>query len=182
MKRVVWKEGDVVLLKLNEKLFTVGQMLTAPYMLFFQLDSTNGIISGVDLNEVPELFIVPVANNFLQARGIEKIKKGVIPKRSVRVPVLWIQAKLWPRGEFVWKGGDLVRIDPEKGDLGINNPIVKRDISANDRDTLEKYELTNVWTDHPLTPRLVVSIREGRNFDPLKEKIFFGKDSHGIMG
>lgn len=182
MKRVVWKEDDLVLLKLDEDLYTVGQMLKSPYMVFFHLKSGDGRFADIDLNGVPELFIVPVANNFLQQRGVEKIKRGVIPKRDVEIPGLWIYPKMWPRGDYVWKGGDLVRIDPEVGNLGMDNPVVKRDIDPNDRETLEKYELTNVMTDHPLTPRLILSLREGRNVDPLKEKIFFGKDSHGIIG
>lgn len=181
MKRVVWKVDDVVLLKLTKDLFTIGQMLKSPYMLFFHVESHDGKFVAIDLNEVPKLFIVPVVRHFLQYRGVEKIKHGVTPRRDVELPVLWIRPGPGPIGGYVWKGGDLVRIDPVVGDLGMSNPVVKRNISPDDADTLGKYELTNVQTDHPLTPRLIASLREGRNVDPLKEKIFFGEDSRGIM-
>ncbi|EMJ61025.1 hypothetical protein LEP1GSC051_2980 [Leptospira sp. P2653] len=37
MKRVVWKEGDLVSLKLKDDLYTFAQMCRSPYMRFFDL-------------------------------------------------------------------------------------------------------------------------------------------------
>jgi hypothetical protein len=85
-------------------------------------------------------------------------------------------------GDYVWKGGDLVRIDPEVDSLGMDNPVVKREIDPSDREALETFEMTNVVTDHPLTPRLILCLKGGRNVDPFKQKIFFGKDDYGIVG
>lgn len=182
MKRIVWKANDVVLLELREGLFSVCQMLgPSSYMAFFQLSNTTGDFAGTDLNEVPELFIVSVANNFLRNRGVEKIKKGVVAKRDVEIPTLWLDPKMWPKGDYVWKNADLVEIDPEVGSLGINNPVVQKDITKDDTDILDSYELTNVMTDFPLADRLILCLEQRRNVDPLKEQIFFGDDSNGII-
>lgn len=181
MKRVVWKENAVILLELKEGFYTLSQMLQSPYMLFFRVSNTDGDFSGTDLNNVSQLFIVPVANNFLKKRGVEKLKSGVVEKKDVEIPTLWIDPNMWPKGDYVWKGGDLVRIDPKVGSLGMNNPVVKANVSPDDRETLESYELTNVMTDIPLTPRLILCLEQGKYVDPLKEKIFFGTDSNGIV-
>jgi hypothetical protein len=47
MKRVVWKEADLVLLQLEDDLFTLGQMLRSPYMQFYHLQSRDGRFSEV---------------------------------------------------------------------------------------------------------------------------------------
>lgn len=184
MKRVVWKETALVLLELEAGRYTIGQMLRDPYMLFFRTEREDGDFSGLDLNEVPALFIVPVARDFLQKRGVKKIEKGVEPRRDVEVPERWLQAKLGPPGGYVWKGGDLVRIDPEVGDAGMANEVLKRDLDPHDpedRRIIEEHELTNVLADHPLTQRLILSLEEGENVDPLKQKVFFGEDPYGVI-
>ena len=182
LKRFVWKEGGLASFKLKEDLFTIGQMLKSPYLLFFKVKSSDGKYNPIDLNEAPELFTVPVTRSFLQRRGVEKIKKGVVAKSNPILYEYWIQPRIWYGGDYVWKGGDLVKIDPKVGDLGMDNIVINRDIDPDDKEILEKYELTNVLTDKFLTARLILCLEHGKNIDPLKEKIFFGTDQYGLFG
>ncbi len=137
--------------------------------------------NNIDLNNVPELFTVPVTRDFLQRRAIEKIRKGVIPKHDPILSEYWIHPRDWFRGEYVWKGGDLVKIDHRVGNLGINNVVIKHNIDPNDKDILDKYEITNILTDKFVVARLILCYEHNKNIDPLKEKIFFGKDSYGLF-
>ncbi|HMB91052.1 MAG TPA: hypothetical protein VKP65_09415 [Rhodothermales bacterium] len=182
MKRFVWKEGGLASFKLKEDLYTIGQMLKNPYFIFFKVSSEDGPFDGIDLNETPVLFTIPVARDFMQQRAVEKIKEGVVPRDNPKLPTLWIQARNCFQCDYPWKGGDLVKIDPEVGNRGIMNPVVKRDIDPDDTETLEQYELTHIWTDKFLTARLILSLERGENIDPLKEKIFFGTDAYGLFG
>lgn len=42
MKRIVWKEGNLVSLKLKDDLYTFAQMCRSPYMRFFDLSCVDG--------------------------------------------------------------------------------------------------------------------------------------------
>ena len=176
-KRVVWKDDAVIVLKLNDELFTVGQMLNDPYVMFFSLWKTSDDFVALNLNETDELFTIPVARDFLQLRMVRKITKDVISRTPVELSRLWIRPRDWNQGEYVWKGGDLVRIEPDVGDLGMDNPIVKPDIAPNDADTLDRYELTNIWTDAYLVPRLSLCHKYNRNIDPPKREDLSRKGS-----
>src|SRR5262245_52857284 len=154
LKRIVWKENDLVNIRLKENLFTIGQLLRAPYILFFKLSNENGEWNGVDLDRVPELFSVSVARDFLQKTVTGKIKNGVKPKSDAAVPALWIKPKLWFGGGLPWKGGDLIKVDPAVGVTG-SDEIVKKDIQPSDKEILDKYELTNMWSYGDLAERLI---------------------------
>lgn len=178
--RVVWKSSTVVSLQLRDDLYTVAQMLKDPYLMFFYVKHDTDDFSGLDLNREKELFVIPVARDFLQRRGVAKLK-NVTPRSNADVPEIWIRPKIAFGSSYPFKGGDLVRIDPKTGDLGLQNEVVKANISPDDKDTLSKYELTNVWTDSHLVPRLMLCLEKSQNIDPLKEKIILGRDSHGII-
>lgn len=176
LKKVVWKEGALLTFQLKENLFTIGQMLKDPYVCFYAISRTEPDIKP---QEEKILFIVPVARNFLQKRTVKKENK---PKnlKKVDLPSIWIRPIDNNQGGFPWKGGDLVEIDHSVGDLGIDNKVIKYNIDNSDKDTLSKYELTNIWTDGALLARLILCFEKNQSIDPLKEKIFFGKDSYGI--
>lgn len=173
-KRFIWKEGGIVSFKVKEDLFTIGQMLKSPYVCFFQIQSPDGTFADVDLNATLELFVIPVARDFLQKRLYERISEGVKAKQDLALPELWIMPKMAFGGDFPWKGGDLVKIDHAVGDLGMANKVVKRSIKADEKEILEKYELTSVWTDQGLVERLILCFGSGKNINPFKDRIFFG--------
>jgi hypothetical protein len=178
-KRVVWKEGDVVSLKLREGLFTVGQMCRSPYMAFFNVKSADGQFGELDLNQVSFFCVIPVARDFLQRRVEGKLKQ-VVAKSDVSIPLLWLSPQRAYAQKFIWRGADLVKIDPQTGDLGMRNPIVKRNFQPRDDEELNKYEVTNVRTDGGLVARLIVSLERGANLDPFRAKVLLGKDPYGV--
>ena len=180
-KRVVWKAGDLICIKLRDDLFTVAQMARSPYLAFFNVKGATGAFEGVDLNEKTLFFVIPVAQDFIQKRVEGKIKKGVEPRKKIVIPQLWIDAKTDYASKFMWKGGSLVEFDPEKGgNRGINNRIVELNFEPQDDDELNRYEVTNVRTDGGLVQRLIVCLELGRNVDPFKEKMMRGTDPYGV--
>ena len=145
-KRVVWKEGDVVSLKLRDGLFTVGQMSVSPHMAFFNVKSTDGQFGDLNLNQAQFFFVIPVARNFLQNRVEGKLQR-VVAKTAVAPASLWLSPHAAYAEKFMWRGADLVEIPPEIGDRGIANRIVKRNFQPKDAEELNKYEVTNIRTD-----------------------------------
>jgi hypothetical protein len=65
-KRVTWKESAVVSLKLDQSMFTLGQMLHSPYMRFFNVQNETGVWRDLDLSRAEILFCVPVGQVVLQ--------------------------------------------------------------------------------------------------------------------
>ena len=180
-KRIVWKEGEIVLFRLSEHLYTVGQMARSPYLAFFNVNSVDGKFGDLDLNDTPMLFVAPVARNFLQRRAEGKLKVGVTPKMNLDVPRLWLHPKVDFDARPPFRGGDLVELDPKEGAGGSRMRTVKPDFRPRTDAELNKYELTAIRIDPELTARLVVCLKLGRNVDPYKEKIVRGKEPYGVF-
>lgn len=171
MKRVVWKEGDLVSLKLRNDLYTIGQMLRRPYMRFFDLRRPDGQWKGVDLNQVKTLFTLTVGNVVLQDLVDQKIKDKSVKPSHEPLERYWIRPRLGFDGGFPFKGGDLVDVDPNVG--YVDAPIVKGNLSiGRDSDVIAKHELVNMWGAHDLAERLIRYFETGRDHDPMKQKAF----------
>ncbi|AKP27046.1 conserved hypothetical protein [Leptospira interrogans serovar Manilae] len=168
MKRVVWKEGDLVSLKLKDDLYTFAQMLCSPYMRFFDLSCVNGDWKEIDFAQSKEIFCVLVGQIVLQKLVVEKIRGKSIQPYFQKY---WIRPRLNFEGGFPLKGGDLVEVDPNVG--YVHAPIVQEDLSIiRDLEIIQKYELVNMWGAKDLSERLVNYFETGRNSDSFKEKVF----------
>ncbi|EJO70262.1 hypothetical protein LEP1GSC132_0795 [Leptospira kirschneri str. 200803703] len=109
MKRVVWKEGDLVSLKLKDDLYTFAQMLRSPYMRFFDLSCIDGNWKEIDFAQSKEIFCVLIGQIVLQKLVVEKIRGKSIQPYFQKY---WIRPRLNFEGGFLFKGGDLVEVDP----------------------------------------------------------------------
>jgi hypothetical protein len=172
-KRIVWKNGDLVSLKLRDDLHTIGQMLTSPAMRFYKIKSSDGNWANIDLNKIEPLFRVFIGREVLQ-----KLVDRKIPASSVTPSVqpeerLWIKPYLNYGGPFPFKGGKLIELNPESGQGTASAPVVKENLNvATDRDLIEKHELTNMWGEAELRGRLTSFFDKALDLDEMKEKVF----------
>jgi hypothetical protein len=183
-KRVVWKEGDLVGIRLRENLFTIGQMLINPVMRFFDIANETGQWSAIDLNHTPILFRVFVGSVINKSLIHEKIRdKSVIPCARPYDPY-WIKPYTLTmdgahykgdRHSFPFLGGRIVAIDPGAPTASADIPTLQEDLSVvDDRKAIEALELTNMWGADDLSDRLCRYFDTGVNRDDLKFEVFPG--------
>ncbi len=170
-RSVTWKEDGIVSIKLRDDLFTLGQMLKFPYMRFFKLKSDEGRWHAIDLGNVEPLFCVQVGRVVLQELVAAKVKdRSVLPDRAP-LEKLWIRPHINYTPPPVFKGGDLIRVDPGVDDT--RAPVVKANLSfPKDREDIERYELTNMWGAQDLGERLRHFFDTGVDWNPLKAQGF----------
>ncbi|EKS6643755.1 hypothetical protein QCD58_002561 [Enterobacter hormaechei] len=182
--RVVWRNDDLVNVKLRDDLYTIGQMLNSPIMRFYNIFNNDGIWDDVDLNEIDVLFRVFISRDVISQLVIGKIKKKtVIPCSSYDEPY-WIKPYSLTmdaghykgdRFSFPFLGGKIICLDVNGGVGTTQAPVVKEDLSLPaDRELIERYELTNMWGGDGLSDRLCRFYDSGINRDDLKFEVFPG--------
>ncbi|MCA8432187.1 hypothetical protein [Burkholderia seminalis] len=107
LKKIVWSENSIFNVKLSENLFTIAQMRCNHLMQFFDVSSEDGAWSGVDLNTVPELFSIYVAENKLKPILVEKIDESRVAPNLRPAPKLMLSLRIDGSGEF---GADLIEL------------------------------------------------------------------------
>nr|NYT99316.1 hypothetical protein [Stenotrophomonas sp. SbOxS2] len=83
-------------------------------------------------------------------------------------------------GQYFKGGPDRLFFGGRLIDLGAGNdicvtqaPVVKQGLSIEeDREAIERYELTNMWGNHDLQDRLIRHFTSGVNRDDLKFEVF----------
>ena len=175
MARVVWQAHALVSIKLRDDLYTIGQMLASPTMKFFDIASKDGVWQAVDLNEVKPLFQGFIGQVVLKHLTVGKIKDKSIIASRIPAESLWLDAHINYDGGFVFKGGKLIDIGLD-GKIGTTKaPVIKQNLQLpEDREIIEKYELTNMWGDLDLSDRLCRYFDTGVNRDDLKFEVFPG--------
>lgn len=181
-KRIIWKVGDVVSIKLREDLYTLGQMLTSPVMRFYDISNSNGVWDSVDLNITPSLFRVFVGKAINKGLVVEKVQSRlVIPSDKPYEPhwikpyTLTMDEDHYPgqQGDFPFMGGRVIDLGPDGGVSTTSAPVVKEDLSLpDDRELIETLELTNMWGSEDLGDRLRRYFDSGVNRDDLKFEVF----------
>lgn len=182
-KRIIWKVGDLVNIKLRDDLYTIGQMLTSPAMRFYDISNSDGVWKNINLNDVTPLFRVFVGNVINKYLIAEKIKeKSVIASNKPYEPY-WIHPYSSMDGDhypgtkdsFLFMGGKIIDLSPD-GNISVTRaPVIKEDLTLpNDRELIEQYELTAMWGHEPLSDRLCRYFDTGINRDDLKFEVFPG--------
>ncbi|CFV32407.1 MULTISPECIES: hypothetical protein [Yersinia pseudotuberculosis complex] len=184
-KRIVWKENDLVSIKLRDDLYTIAQMLNRPEMRFYDISSSNGIWKNINLNEVNSLFRVFVASRVVLPNLVaEKIKDDTVIPKITPYERYWIKSYTLTmdrehyqgdRFSFPFLGGKIIDLGPD-GNVSVTQaPIIKEDLALpQDRELIEKYELTNMWGHEDLSDRLCRYFDTGINRDDLKFEVFPG--------
>lgn len=173
MARVVWKENGLVSIKLRDDLYTIGQMLVSPSMRFYDIASKDGVWKSIDLNKLNPLFQVFVGQVVMQKMVVEKIKEKSVISSNLPFEPLLIKPHICYDGGCPWRGGKLIDIGLD-GKIGTTvAPVIKQNLGLpEDREIIEKYELTNMWGDLDLSDRLCRYFDTGVNRDDLKFEIF----------
>jgi hypothetical protein len=183
-KRVIWKPNVLVSLKLRDNLFTIGQILNKVIMQFFDISNSDGVWKNVDLNKTPMLFRAFVLRAPIDGRITEKtVIPNFMPKDRYWIypysPIhKFYPGKYWERdGEnsFAFMGGELVDLGENFTLDSCSGILVKENLRLpEDKDIIEKYELTNMWSSESLTQRLVRYFDTGINRDDAKFEVFPG--------
>lgn len=168
-----WQVGGLLLIKVDEGLFTIAQMYPDTYLRFFDLRSEGEDFGSVDLNECQILFTV--AALAIRRKGEKALLIQDDRIRASKVPMerLFINAHLSSTGKFPWRGGELVDTEGRPVNAGLDQTVLIENLDAKkDRDIILKAELTNMWTYEDMILRLDRYFKTGVNIDQLKYKIF----------
>jgi hypothetical protein len=175
MARVTWKANALVHIKLRDDLYTVGQMLGSAFMRFFDIANKDGVWKNIDLNAVDPLFQVAVGQVVMQRLVIGKITDTSVIGSNRPFESLVIKPCLNYDGGFPFRGGRLVDIGPDGRTGSTTAPVVKENLHLpEDREIIERCELTNMWGDQDLSDRLCRYFDTGINRDDLKFEVFPG--------
>lgn len=181
MSRVPWKEGKVISIEARPGLYTLGQMLVFPYMLFFNEFSTSPKWADVDLSETTPLFLNGVVQQFISKSNVSYQKQ--IAPISVEYPTHWVSPGFDPVIREVWEGTPL---QMKVGYIGEHLSLIERDVTnprdtprrilatidRNDVETIDEHEVTALGSHPYLNERLYLCHLLGRNVDVLKDIMF----------
>jgi len=169
LKRLSCKEDDVIIIKINGHAYTLAQMRRNGIMQFFDIVRPVSEWSGVDLNDVPSLFFIFVAERGLGPIVVDKVPSSVVGRSKCPVPKTMLSAVIGNAGEY---GADLVELTDDFSSYGAR--IIKSGLNvAEDRDLIYRFELAGVQGDpEKIRKRLERYFEHGINWDSSKEFIF----------
>ncbi|STZ75766.1 hypothetical protein [Bergeriella denitrificans] len=171
------KKGEAIIFKLKENMYTIAQRLEGQIVRFFDIVKKDMEFDNLDLNNISILFEVMVATTFVESKFAVGKPKNVKPNTRSYVHY-WISPYTsmddnykGVNGSFPFLGGKLVDFSNEYF-YEADAPIVKANLDVtNDRDLIEKYELTNMWGE-AIIERLVRYFETGIDRDDLKFEVF----------
>lgn len=173
MKKVIWKDGALVSLKLRDDLYTIGQMLPSPVMRFFDVWNKNGIWHEIVLNQEKTLFSLFIGRVVLQRLVDSKIKDPSVVRSDDPPQKVWIKPYLNFNGGFPFKGGRLIDTGPDgRIDTTVATVLKENLAFPQDSEVIKNTELTNMWGAEDLGERLINYFDTGVDRNLLKEKIF----------
>lgn len=167
--KICCKENDVVSVKVNAEAFTLAQMRNNGIMQFFDMVRTENEWGGVDLNDVPSLFFIFVADKALSPIFVEKLSSDSVVRSLAPVPRRMLSAVIGNVGDY---GANLVELTDSFSSYGAN--IIKQDLKPEtDKDLLYRYEMAGVYGDpEKIGRRLERYFQTGINWDDSKSFIF----------
>jgi hypothetical protein len=176
-KRIIWRKNDLINICLSNNLYTIAQMLDSPIMCFYDIKNNDGIWNNIDLTNINILFVVLVNNSINKDFIVEKINGKIYIDKTLDqyfIKPYTIMDGFHYKGNknsFPFLGGKLIKYDPILG--SVHSPVIKEDLNiSQDKEIIEKYELTNMWGKEELRDRLVRYFSKGINRDDLKYEVF----------
>lgn len=186
MARIPWREGKVVSIETRPGVFALGQMLTDPYMLFFNLFSDSLDWPVVALDSTPHLFIKGVVRQFLfksNAKYQKHLKPAQVDLLIHRIspgfdPVIrevWTGTPLEMKVGYIGEHLSLVEVNlalPGREQDASKRTVIPT-IAPNDEQTIENHETAALEAYPYLNERLYLCHSLGRNVDVLKDLMFY---------
>ncbi len=174
MARIIWKDNGLINIKLRGDLYSIGQMLVSPTIRFYDISNKDGIWKDVDLNKVKPLFQA-YALAAAKRLAVGTIKEKTVIASTLPIDPFWIKPHFNYDGGYPFKGGRLVDTG-QGGEIDtMEAPTIKQNlVLPEDREVIEKVELTNLWLEKALCDRLCRYFDIGINRDDLKFEVFPG--------
>ena len=183
MSRVPWKEDKVISIETGSGIFVLAQMLRSPYLAIFDTFRTTNQWDDIYLDALRVLFCKAVTRQFISCSNVQR--QSIEPCHAIEYPRFWIEANpetvlavIWegtPEERSVWvfgkNGGKLIERDITLGGSQ-NRKVIQWTIPFSDRETINRYELTDIEVYPAFNERLYLCHALGRKVDPMKEIIF----------
>jgi hypothetical protein len=169
LKKIELKENEVVGVQLNPSLFTLAQMRVNGIMQFFDVSKSNNDWSGLDLNTIPALFYLFVAEKNMGSLFVEKIPSNVVTPSKIPVPKIMLTPIIGDAGKH---GAKLIELTDEYSSYEAK--VLKDNLDpTEDRDLIYTYELCGMYGDpKKIGKRLERYFESGINWDDSKKFLF----------
>jgi hypothetical protein len=183
MARIQWKENKILCVETRKGLFVLAQMLKEPYLLFFNIFSSEKDCRNLDPTSGQILFYTAVAREFLNSSNIIVHKLNAESRRDlcidrIKTESIYRKTRLWKGTEneieilILGHGGKLVRKDPYGSGMSKDELIVMNKIENSDTAAIDKFELDRMLFHPTLNERLYLCYKFGKNVDPIKDFVF----------
>jgi len=167
LKRIVWKNGKVISLKLRDDLYTLVQMRENHYLQFFKISQPHDEWNGIDLSKVDTLFFQYAATCVFKGLASKVVKKVTVDhKPSQKVMLSAIIGYSYCADLIELTGSQ----EPHEGTVIKHNLSIEEDL-----DLIYKYELSGmIGNPDKLKNRLLNFFENGINWDESKSFLFKG--------
>ena len=182
-KRLTWKVGGFLVIQIREGLYSIARMAGKTTLCVYNIFRESDHWDDVDWTRVEVLFEVFVGAVVQKNLGVRKIFIEGVRLELLARQRYWIDPYSsldvlhfkGGRGTFPFYGGRLIDVGVSENPETYGAPVIKHDLSVDeDREIIEKYELTNMWGDLDLADRLARYYDTGVNRDDLKFEVFPG--------
>lgn len=182
-KRIVWKLGDFVVIKVRGGLYTVANMVGKTVICVYDIFRSEDNWDDLDWSQVQPLFQVFVGGGVQKNLMVRKLLVEGVSPEFLRLQRYWIKPYTVAEpghfkgggGRFSFYGGRLIDVGDTDNPETYDAAVIKHDLSiGDDRHIIESHELTNTWGDLDLSDRLARYYDTGVNRDDLKFEVFPG--------
>lgn len=169
LKKTSCKEHDVISIKVKDGAFTIAQMRNNGIMQFFDIVRTDNEWEGLDLNDVPSLFFIFVADKALSPIFVEKLPSNMVARSAAPVPRKMLSAVIGNAGDY---GANLIELTDSFSSYGAK--VIKQDLKPEmDKDLIYRHEMAGTYGDpEKIRKRLARYFETGINWDDSKSFIF----------
>lgn len=163
------KENDVVSIRIKDGVFGVVQMRNNGIMQFFDVIRAENAWAGLDLNDVPSLFFIFVAEKMLSSIFLDKLSSNSVVRSVSPVPTRMLSAVIGNVGEY---GASLVELTESFESYGAK--VIKANLDPKvDTYLIYRHEMAGVYGDpEKIRKRLERYHDTGINWDDSKSFIF----------
>lgn len=169
LKSVKWVEDAVLVVKLDDTLFTLAQMRANGLMEFFDVFSANDDWRDCDLNSADLLFCIFVAEKRLKSLFVRVLEKDEVIVNQRPIPKQMLS--------FEWLAEDTYTanlIELSDGYSSVGGRVIKSNLSvSSDLDIINSHEFCGVFGEpDKLKNRLKFFHETGVNWDEQKKFIY----------
>ncbi|WP_062387661.1 hypothetical protein [Pseudomonas abietaniphila] len=169
LKSIKWVEDGILVIKVDESIYTLAQMRKNGLMEFFDAFREGDDWEGIDLNDRKILFCIFVAEKQLKSMFV-RFLDGASVKKNQRPIIKEMLSFEWvSEGQYT---ANLIKLDEKFSSVGA--AVIKSRLSVKeDIDIIVSHEFCGVCGDvRKLADRLRFYYREGINWDEQKKFIY----------